>query len=139
MRKRLQVVVPVLLAPLLCGAKEPSARIVVPLEEVSTFELPQWAYRFVGGQRVDSGDTADPEVKAYPAFTSGKPIYGSFRYAREYRKKDSGILYYFAIDESGGTGTGYDRLYFDLNRDLDLTNDRPLTPHKEPPEGATSR
>ncbi len=31
----------------------------------------------------------------------------------------------------------YDRLYFDLNRDLDLTNDPVLTPRKDPPSGSS--
>ena len=40
------------------------------------------------------------------------------------------------MDETSGTGAGYDRLYFDLNRDLDLANDTPRRPQKDPPPGA---
>jgi hypothetical protein len=46
------------------------------------------------------------------------------------------MLFYFAIDESQGTGKGYDRLYFDLNRDLDLGNDPVVMPQRHPPERA---
>lgn len=38
--------------------------------------------------------------------------------------------------ESVGDVFTYDRLYFDLNRDLDLTNDPVLTPMKSVPDGA---
>ena len=36
------------------------------------------------------------------------------------------------MDESQGTGKGYDRLYFDLNRDLDLRNDPVVMPQQHP-------
>jgi hypothetical protein len=57
--------------------------------------------------------------------------------AEEYGRANSGISYHYAVDESLGTGQGYDRLYFDHNRDLDLTNDKPRVPLKSPPQGAT--
>jgi len=75
-------------------------------------------------------------VKGYPDFASKKPIYGSIRFDRRLREPESGILYYFALDESQGTGKGYDRLYFDSNRDLDLRNDPVLKPWPDHPKGA---
>lgn len=36
------------------------------------------------------------------------------------------MKFYFICDESQGTGKDYDLIYFDMNRDLDLTNDKPL-------------
>lgn len=65
--------------------------------------------------------TPSEDIKAYPQFTSSKPLYGKVRFY-------SGTLfpmiaYSFALDESQGTGKGYDRLYFDANRDFDLSND----------------
>ena len=50
---------------------------------------------------------------------------------------DSGMLFYFALDESGGTGKGYDRLFFDQNRDLDLRNDPVVQRQAHPPAKAT--
>jgi hypothetical protein len=38
------------------------------------------------------------------------------------------------VDESGGADSGFDRLYIDLNRDRDLTNDAPIRVMKDPPE-----
>jgi hypothetical protein len=40
------------------------------------------------------------------------------------------------IDESAGPGKGYDTLFVDLNNDLDLSNDKPLTVQESPPKGA---
>jgi hypothetical protein len=48
----------------------------------------------------------------------------------------SGTAYHFALDESGGTGAGYDRLYLDLDRDGNLVDESPLTPLADPPAGA---
>jgi len=39
----------------------------------------------------------------------------------------SGTPYRFALDESGGTGSGYDRLYLDLNRDGQMAEDEMLS------------
>lgn len=107
------------------------------LEEISVFDIDeQIVGRFVRGQLGDCGEQPVYDVLAYPAFKSDKPLYGSIQFAGEYGNKNSGIQYYFALDESTGTGNGYDRLYFDLNRDLDLTNDTPLTPLQNPPNKA---
>ena len=45
-------------------------------------------------------------------------------------------MYRFALDESDGTGKGYDRLYLDIDQDRDLTNDRVLPIEKAPPSRA---
>lgn len=119
------------------GYKEKTEGLMFNLDEVSAFEIDeQLRGRFVRGQLGDCGEQPNADVRAYPAFKSGKPLYGSVRFASEYGEKDSGIQYHLAIDESTGTGNGYDCLYFDLNRDLDLTNDTPLVPLKSPPDGA---
>jgi hypothetical protein len=91
---------------------------------------------FLRGQSANCEEKPFAAVKHYPAFVSQKPIYGSIRFAEEEGKTNSGMLFYFAIDESQGTGKGYDRLYFDLNRDLDLRNDPALKPQSLPPEKA---
>ncbi len=119
------------------GCKEKAEELVFKLDEISAFEIDeQIRGSFVRGQFGDCGEQPNADVRAYPAFKSGKPLYGSVRFASEYGEKDSGIQYHLAIDESTGTGNGYDCLYFDLNRDLDLTNNTPLVPLKSPPDGA---
>lgn len=119
------------------SSKKEAQELVFNLDEISVFELDRESRReFTRGQRGECGEEPGAEVKAYPAFKSDKPIYGSVRFAGVYGEKDSGVQYHFAIDESAGTGEGYDRLYFDLNCDLDLTNDKALAPWREPPSGA---
>ena len=54
--------------------------------------------------------------------------------AGELDETNSGLLFYFAADESRGTGKGYDRLYFDANRDLDLRNDPVAKLQMSPPD-----
>ncbi len=124
-----------MLAPF--GCKRKSSALVFELDEVSAFEVPkELHWYFVSGQAADCNERPDPNVKKYPAFKSDKPLYGSIQLPREFHRKASGLLYHFAIDESAGTGQGYDLLYFDLNRDLDLTNDEPRSHQDNPPKGA---
>jgi len=122
------------------GDKEKTEELVFNLEEISAFDIDeQIVGRFVRGQVSVCNKQPEADVGTYPTFKSDKPLYGSVRFASEYGEKDSGIQYHFALDESAGTGKGYDRLCFDLNRDLDLTNDTPLVPLKSPPDGVLLR
>lgn len=91
---------------------------------------------FTRGQRVTCQLEPQAQVQTYPSFTSDAPVYGSIRVGGTYAEKTSGFEYAFALDESKGTGTGYDRLYMDLNRDGNLANDRPVSAHARPPDGA---
>jgi hypothetical protein len=109
--------------------------VVFDLEKVSAFDLIERCPEFGIGQRVQCRDTLDPNVTAYPAFRSAKPIYGLVRIAGEVDRRDSGLCLRFWVDESAGTGQGYDRLALDLNLDLNLTNDRVLTRQKDRPKG----
>lgn len=110
---------------------------VFNLEEISAFDVEKNLLgRFVRGHLGECKDQPIADVRDYPDFKSDKPICGSVRFAGEYGDHYSGIQYYFAIDESAGTGKGYDLLYFDLNRDLDLTNDRLCEALQNPPKGA---
>jgi hypothetical protein len=105
------------------------------LGEFSVFQIEeQLRSDFVRGVIAQCREKPDG-AKAYPAFKSGKPLYGSVRF---YGPPADAHLErgYFAIDESGGTGQGYDRLYFDHNCDLDLMNDTPLKADPQPPSGA---
>ena len=105
------------------------------LQEVSVFDPtgPQMEFRY--GQTVPSSEAADANIVAYPAFQSQHPLYGALM---TYLPKGHSIpaTYRFAIDESGGTGQGYDRLYFDLNRNNSLTDDEAIAAQKNPPARA---
>ena len=65
----------------------------------------------------------DKTAKAYPKLRSTRPQYGSLRFNRLTYNDGQGPAYRFVVDESAGTGKGYDTLYFDANGDGDLTND----------------
>jgi hypothetical protein len=106
------------------------------LEEVSAFKVVKQVEDFVRGQLATTSNEPNPDVKTYPAFKSEKPIYGTVQFAKSMSDSHPGFMYHFAVDELAGSGKGYDRLYFDLNRDLDLTNDGWLSPQKKPPDGA---
>ncbi len=121
------------LLPRLRGASPPGER-VFSLREVSAFEAGE--NEFVRGQSAETQTNKHAEVKAYPQFASSNPIYGSVKLGVDYRVRDSGTTYYFAIDESKGPGKGYDRLYFDANHDLDLRNDSVSKPLQNPPSAA---
>jgi len=102
------------------------------------------------------------EVKKYPKLNSSKPLYGTTTFDASYFAPGAGLQFHFVIDASGtekatkeespslldtlakslGGGSTerkpapkYDRLYFDTNRDFDLTNDPAVTLMKEPPAG----
>ncbi len=107
---------------------------IFKLREIPVFDSGE--QNFLRGQSAPCGRIASREVKLYPEFKSEKPIYGSVRFGSRAPGSASGPLFYFAIDESNGTGKGYDRLYFDLNRDLDLRNDPILKPQTRLPDSA---
>ncbi len=109
---------------------------VFHLREVSAFEVANKFPSFKAGVRSPCSNAPDPNVTAYPEFKSDKPLYGSVSFGNDALRADSGLRFRFALDESGGTGRGYDRLYFDLNQDLDLTNDRVSKRLRDPPDGA---
>jgi hypothetical protein len=57
------------------------------------------------------------KIKKEPQAVSSRPLYG------ECRNLPSGPAFVFRLDESKGTGKGYDRLIVDMNQDGDLTDD----------------
>ncbi|MEN6427496.1 MAG: hypothetical protein ABFE13_19250 [Phycisphaerales bacterium] len=120
-----------------CGRLAGAEELISPLEEISVFDLPEQAgQQFLMGQRSACGDKPDPNVAAYPKFASSQPIYGTADFSDPMGSPEDGKLYRFALDESAGTGKGYDRLYFDLNHDRNLTNDGVLTVPENPPANA---
>jgi hypothetical protein len=104
------------------------------LKEVSALDLLDRVGDFTVGQQAVCAEKPDSNVVAYPPFTSRQPLYGAVNFAIPTARPDPATLYHFALDESGGTGKGYDRLYFDLDRDRDLRNDRVVEVRKSPPE-----
>jgi hypothetical protein len=72
----------------------------------------------------DDSTIQNKEVKKYPRLLGSKPLYGSVRFDRNINVPGSGIEYFFALDAQ--EGEEYNRLYFDANRNLDLTDDLPL-------------
>ena len=105
---------------------------VFKLREVSVFDPGK--ENFLRGQMCRCQDKPFSEVKHYPAFTSKTPIFGSVKFGGRLDDTNAGALFYFAVDESRGTGKGYDRLYFDANRDLDLRNDPVAKLQLSPPD-----
>ena len=114
------------------GANETDGDKTFKLREVSVFD--QGKDPFLRGQICPCQDKPFPEVKSYPEFVSQAPIFGAVRFGAKALQPDSGLLFYFAVDESRGTGKGYDRLYFDGNRDLDLRNDPVAKLQPNPPD-----
>jgi len=59
-------------------------------------------------------------------FVSGQPACGnlSIGWPEAEINKGGGVL--FALDESKGTGKGYDRLYLDMDKNRDLSDDLPI-------------
>jgi hypothetical protein len=57
------------------------------------------------------------KIKTEPRAVSQRPLYG------ECRELPSGPAFAFRLDESKGTGQGYDRLIVDMNQNGDLTDD----------------
>jgi hypothetical protein len=75
------------------------------------------------------------KIKKCPELKSDNPWYGMLTLDYSSNKRRSDTTYYYVVDESEGTGKGYDRLYFDANQNLDLTDDPVLEPMKEAPPG----
>lgn len=91
------------------------------LSEVSTLDANK--QDFLRGQMCRCQTQPFAEVRHYPTFVSKVPLYGSVKFGGRGDDTNGAVTYYFAVDESRGAGQGYDRLYFDSNRDLDVAND----------------
>ncbi len=134
----------VLLIFLLCGIGIAPAATVVPedaaafdLKEISTFDVPDAEKSsFLFGTYVMCETEPDAKAVRYPALQSDKPLYGSFHVGASATELDAGCNYRFAMDESAGTGRGYDRMYIDMNRNGDLTDDGVCSPMKDVPAKA---
>ena len=110
------------------------------LKEISAFEVAEdygnLRADFTRGQMGRCSREKIEEDLIYPKFNSEKPIYGTVPFGMNLSDLNSGTTYNFVVDESRATGSGYDRLYFDLNGDKDLTDDGVRLVLKNPPANA---
>jgi hypothetical protein len=105
---------------------DPPRETVVALKEIPVWEVTNQRVResFLRGQYAPVQKGRPQPMVKYPQFTSDSPLYGFVDFpnavpdARQSRR-----IYYLAIDSSR-KGGDYDLLYFDDNRDEDLTNDK---------------
>jgi len=111
------------------GAADPGGSF--KLHEISISDLDKNSDSFLRGQICRCQDKPFSEVKHYPDFVSKAPIFGSVKFGGRADDTNTEAVFYFAVDESKGTGKGYDRFYFDRNRDLDLRNDAVIKPQAE--------
>ncbi len=115
----------------------PRNAVAYKLEEMSTFDAPETARRrLLVGAYTECQTEPDEEVRAYPAFKSDRPVYGSLQVGSTGAGSQTGFRYAVAVDESAGTGQGYDRMYIDTNRNGDLTDDQYRVPMKNVPSKA---
>jgi hypothetical protein len=128
------------------------------MQETSLFDQKERAaitpYPMFGMQSASLSTEPAKEVKAYPKLMSKRPLYGSIVFNQNSAKPGSATRFYFVLDKSSAVEKAeekaaqprgdepavnkmknqYDRLYFDFNHDLDLTNDAVVSPMKEPPK-----
>ena len=122
---------------LICSDTGSAKPAVFEMTEIDVFdpELEEKAAGlFTRGHRGQCEEAPEDRAKKYPELKSEHPWFGSVRFDGSYLISDSGMKVYFVGDESEGTSKGYDRLYIDLDRDLDLTNDPVVKPMKDPPK-----
>lgn len=152
---------PLLLGSAMVSSAGADGEAVFEMREVSPFEA-TGSQVLVQGQYARCETGPNESVKVYPELKSKQPLYGVVKFSRNHVKPEAGVEYHFVIDESGDvapaeepsllqtpsdaiceSGSGlakptpmentYDRMYFDVNRDLDLTNDGVLRPAENPP------
>lgn len=146
-------------AAVLAEEKSADDAAVFEMREVSSFEkngVKDEPWQLTVGEFAACSSKPDASVKAYPKLHSKHPLYGTFSIGHDY-VTGKAVKYHFVLDESGEPPiedkkeaeaskadkqakksrppklSTYDRLYIDLNRDLDLTNDRVIKPVANPP------
>jgi hypothetical protein len=99
---------------------------VFKLTPSSVFKInPQLRLRFARGLWIDTQETPLPEIKAYPKFKSPRPLYGTIVLGGEDDVDPSARRSFaFVLDSTHPDQPLYNLLTIDLNRDLDLSNDR---------------
>jgi hypothetical protein len=105
------------------------------MKEISAFKVPSLNHmNFAGGRYAWPKDEPFKEVIQYPDLHTDKPLYGKLPVYSDSWNVSKTL--YWVIDESAGPGKSYDTFFVDLNNDLDISNDKPLTVQKSPPKGA---
>jgi hypothetical protein len=118
--------------------EEDANQIAFDMHEASVFDLDDEISRdFLRGRTIFCNNQISPGRSGqYPHFKSAEPIHGMINFAgKAVGPSPPRMYYHLVIDESGGTGKRYDRLYFDRDGDGDLTDEKPLKPLKTPPKG----
>lgn len=127
-------VIHLLVSPGAGGAE--AGALVFKLEpfNITEYDGPLKYHLRMGQPVVFENQGPSSEVKAYPPLKSALPVYGQIFLGGNPFDPSSGEAFHFVLDESGGPGSGYDRLVFDQNRDLDLTNDPVIRKDANPPQ-----
>ena len=114
---------------------------VFELKQVSPFsEVEQdRSLRLERGITIGCTTTRERSLKRFPQLKSKKPLYGTAHFGARPEDPSQMVVLGLLLDESGGTGTGYDRLYVDTDRDGDLNDEKVLKPMKDPPDGVMAR
>jgi hypothetical protein len=73
------------------------------------------------GQKVKLGRSCPYRLAGEPRYRSSKPLYGVARLGTGVHN-----TYVFAVDESGGTGKGYDTVTLDVNNNRNLSDDKAM-------------
>ena len=114
---------------------EQAGQFVINMKEISAFKVPSRNHmNFTGGIYAWPKEEPFKEVTQYPDLHTDKPLYGELPVYSDLLNVFKTL--YWVIDESAGPGKGYDTFFVDLNNDLDLGNDKPLTVQESPPKGA---
>lgn len=80
------------------------------------------------GKRNYDGDQAKSRMRKLPKLASRRAKFAAVSFDGD---TDAGLLCYI-LDESRGTNKGYDIIYVDANRNLDLTDDKPVKIASDP-------
>lgn len=104
----------------------PTAPATFAMEQISSFDAPAAAQPLTRGQYAYCVTMQEKRPPRYPALASAAPLQGSIRAGIARDVPNSGISCPFVCDESAGTGKGFDRLYFDLNGNQDLSDEAPI-------------
>jgi hypothetical protein len=109
---------------------------VFDLNEVSPFpEMDRDpSIRLAYGVSFACSDTRPKQLTRFRELKSRKPLFGIARFCGGSQGDPKGVELGFVLDESGGTGTGYDRLLVDTNADGDLNKESVLEPMQHPPQ-----
>jgi len=122
------------------GPAHGAAEAVFELEQVSPFpEAQRDGLRLGRGISIHCTTSRERSLKRLPQLKSRKPLYGTAHFGAQRENPSQMAVLGFLLDESGGTGTGHDRLYLDTDRDGDLNDEKVLKPMKDPPGGAMAR